>query len=810
MKKIILIYCSIFFISQVIAQSEKSGYQERVRQVQQWADTTQERGFLIAGAKIRQGKDVEAGLRMFEQELKREDNSPRGMFAICEMMAAYLASWEKMPVNLRHKVRDYLAIANFYRGDTENHLTMYYTGLYLAAQTFPELPAEKWYTGKASLANKKEAEDWLSDWLRLTTTIGQGEFDSPTYMAVFISSIFTLYQWAADPAMKQNALAILHWLIADYAVEHLDGIYVGAHSREYPERIIRPTDPNSLMTQWGWLLFGQSEPKINALLLTAAMSDFDLPNVLYKIGTDRSEPYVHTETKRIRHIIRLGEERNPPVYKYSYLTKEFGLGSMMGGAILQPIQQHNWDVSFRTNSPYKTIYTIHPYVAPPDLGKFFPEEMKFAVAEVARGHRYYGSENKWVSSSPYEQTFQHENTLIVLYHIPEGEKFGHIDGFFPKDLERRETDPSGWIFCQGGNTYIAYFPLRPFEWIEEEECFRLRSYQLKNGCVVEVAGASDYDSFESFKAQIKSNTLVFDTFEQTLSVSYANSKKDVLTFNYDGPRRLNGKLINFKDYKLFNGPFVNAEINSRQMEIVHQKSGAGLMIDLASAEAAQILPVYICQKLANDFELDNQQAHAIWEKVPSLNLTDSITGRPGRFATVVQAAYSDKYLYVRFSCDDDYIWRTVQEHNGPIYNEECVEVFLNPANCRHQYYELNLSPKNVVYECCVINSRTPENPNGPFKPLTTMNIKNMKTHVLVEGDLDQPGKGKRWQAFYAIPFDELYGAENLPPKPGDSWRANFYRIDLSQTGQREHYAWSKTERPAFHLPWRFGYLKFQK
>jgi len=806
MKKILIILISLFLIFQAYAKQHQTNYLKRAQQVLHWADTTNAGNFLIAGAKIRSGNDVEKGQKIFQQELKRKDNSHRGMFVIYEMMTAYLAAETEMAKSLKKKVRDYLGVANFYRGDTENHLTMYYTGLYLAAQTYPDLPAEKWYTGKSSQQNKEEAEAWFNEWMKLTTTIGQGEFDSPTYMTVFLAPMFSLYQWAKDPVIKQNALAMLHWLIADYAVEHLDGVYIGAHSREYPDRIIQPKHKYSNMTSWGWLFFGQTETNVHSTLLAAALSDFNLPDILYKIGTDRSQPYVHTETKRIRHIIRLGEERNPPVYKYSYMTNEYGLGSMMGGTILQPIQQHNWDVSFKSESPYQTIFTVHPYVGAPDLAKFFPEEMKFSIDEVARSHTYYGSEDKWVSSSPYEQTFQHENTIIVLYNIPEGEKFSHINGFFPKDLEKREVDESGWIFCQGGNTYIAYFPLKHFEWIEEKECYRLRSYDLKNGCVVEVAQAENYSSFNAFKDQIKSNTLVFDTFDLSLTVSYTTSNYDVLTFTYNGARRLNGKLVDFEDYKLFRGPFLNAEVGSRKLEILYQENG--IMVDCATDKKAHILPIYVCQKVKNDFELNSEHENEIWEKVAPIKLIDAITGEKGRFDTNVRVLYSDNFLYVKFDCEDDYIWGTIEERNGTIYNEECVEVFLNPANCTHQYYELKLSPKNVVYDACVLNARTPQRPNEGIKPLFQMNIENMKTYVSVEGEMDKRGKGKKWQAYYAVPFDELFGAENVPPKTGDTWRANFYRIDSPDKKQQEYYAWSRTDRPAFHLPWRFGYLKF--
>jgi len=183
------------------------------------------------------------------------------------LMIGYLNVEDKLPQSIKNRVRDFLGTGNFYRGDTENHLTMYYMGLYLAAQTFPDLPAHKWYTGKSSQENMEEAMGWFDEWMKLTTTIGQGEFDSPTYMPVFIAPMFGLYQWAKDPVLKQNALVMIHWLLADFAVEHLEGIYVGAHSRDYPDRVIRPRHESSDMVAWGWYLFGKGSPRFHYTLL---------------------------------------------------------------------------------------------------------------------------------------------------------------------------------------------------------------------------------------------------------------------------------------------------------------------------------------------------------------------------------------------------------------------------------------------------------------------------------------------------------------------------------------------------------------
>ena len=75
---------------------------------------------------------------------------------------------------------------------------------------------------------------------------------------------------------------------------------------------------------------------------------------------------MHQETKRVRNIIRFGRDMNPPVYKYSYVTDQFILGCLQGG-ILQPIQQHTWDVTFVSEKPNNTIFSLHPFVSGKEL-----------------------------------------------------------------------------------------------------------------------------------------------------------------------------------------------------------------------------------------------------------------------------------------------------------------------------------------------------------------------------------------------------------------------------------------------------------
>jgi hypothetical protein len=487
------------------------------------------------------------------------------------LISTYLRSRSILPDALQRKVREAFRSRGLYRGDTENHWVMYYTGMYLAAQTWPNEDGGQWFNGRSSDENFHEAEGWLNHWMTLATTIGQGEFDSPTYMPAFLAPMLALYDFAADPAMKTKAQMMCDLLLADFAVENLRGNYGGGHSRDYPPDIINPLGAQT--TRISWLYFGEPDretweeanflPRVRSSWesVLGALSTYRMPDIIRLMATDRSVPYVHREHKRVRNVIRFGDELNPPAYKYTYMTEDYVLGSLHGG-VLEPFQQHTWDVTFVSDKPNNTIFTMHPYYSSRQLGMFFPEELKVLAQDVDRYKIVYTSPDKWNSSSPYEQTFQNKNVLIVLYNIVTGATHPHIDGFFPKTLDARSVDSTGWIFCRGGKTAIAFYPLRPYVWIDEEKDWRLRSSELKNGVIVEVASMHSIADYEKFVDRMRRQRVLARDFDRSLTVSYTSLDGDALTFTYDGARRLNGATVDLTKTKLYDGPFMSAELGS--------------------------------------------------------------------------------------------------------------------------------------------------------------------------------------------------------------------------------------------------------
>lgn len=496
------------------------------------------------------------------------------MFWMFPVTAIYYLGRDQLTPEAKAAVRD--AWRNYMplRGDTENHWAMYYSSLYLMAQQWPDEPGERWFNGKSSRENFEESRDYLLHWMKLTTTIGQGEYDCTHYIGEYAIPMLYLATWARDPEMRQRGRMMLDYILADYAVESLNGTYVGAHAR---------TDDTTLLEKWnglssffGWLMLGNCPPTVSyggwGIYFAAVAKNYELPEVIYRIGADRAGTYTHYERKRTRHRWRYSDERNPPVFKTTYITRDYAVGSDQGG-LNQPIQQHSWDVTWAVPDPrgvHNTIFSNQPHYSTRELMMYFTEMPDWMPAAVtSQGKPTYISEAKLLGGSPYEQIFQRDDTVISLCHVPAGANYQQVNGFFSKDLARLEEDASGWIFVQGGNAYIAYRPLAPYEWKPlEVGGKRLRSPHGKNGTIMQAAAVSEFKSWDDFKAAIRALPLEI-RLEPTPRVAFTTLRGKKIVCTYGAAPVVDGAKFDYSGWKLFSGPYLNAEVGSGKLTLTH-------------------------------------------------------------------------------------------------------------------------------------------------------------------------------------------------------------------------------------------------
>ena len=250
------------------------------------------------------------------------------------------------------------------------------------------------------------------------------------------------------------------------------------------------------------------------------------------------------------------------------MRKEYAVGSDQGG-ILQPIQQHSWDVTWSVpdaRGVQNTFFTLQPHSSLHELQTYFVFGPDFGVEAVVRSKKTYDSPDKFVGGSPYEKIFQDQDTVITLYDIPAGARFPHINGFFSKDLREVIEDPSGWIFARGGDAWIACRPLQPYSWKPiEGGGRRLFSPYLKNGTVVQVAAASEFPTLAAFRARDHSAAPEIQCrgrADRPLPIASGARSRVHL---WPEPK-VDGKPIGYASWPLFGGPFLQADVDSEKLD----------------------------------------------------------------------------------------------------------------------------------------------------------------------------------------------------------------------------------------------------
>jgi hypothetical protein len=184
---------------------------------------------------------------------------------------------------------------------------------------------------------------------------------------------------------------------------------------------------------------------------------------------------------------------------------------------------------------------------------------------------------------------------------------------------------------------------------------------------------------------------------------------------------------------------------------------------------------------------------------------ERIAWGPAPYETRFAAQWSDEGLFLRFDADDDAPWHTMTRRDEHLWEEEVVEIFLDPARSGHDYGELEISPANVVCDVRMIS------PWPDKKMDLAWNFEGLLTEVRT--NQDEHGKTTSWTATAFMPWSAFHSLPStktvsLPPKRGDAWRFNVFRIKRPHGPKAPEKdaveaAWSKPPGESFHVPASF-------
>jgi hypothetical protein len=178
------------------------------------------------------------------------------------------------------------------------------------------------------------------------------------------------------------------------------------------------------------------------------------------------------------------------------------------------------------------------------------------------------------------------------------------------------------------------------------------------------------------------------------------------------------------------------------------------------------------------------------------------------YGTSFGALWNDRALFLRFVADDRSPWHTMTSRDDRIWEEEVVEIFLDPSGSGVNYAELEINHANVVCDL-VVTQPWPELRSDPG-----WHFANLRTTVIDRAGAASPG----WTAHARVPWEDfqtLPTDATLPPPVGSSWRFNVYRIKRPNGPARPHEgaiyaAWSPTGGPSFHVPAAFRPFRFMR
>ncbi len=211
------------------------------------------------------------------------------------------------------------------------------------------------------------------------------------------------------------------------------------------------------------------------------------------------------------------------------------------------------------------------------------------------------------------------------------------------------------------------------------------------------------------------------------------------------------------------------------------------------------LPLYRVARAAGPIEIDGRLDEPAWEAALQMPLVGSLTGAPPRHPTVARVLRDERHLYLAFDCRDDQVFvRSGRQHDDPIYEDEVVEVFLDPAGTGRDYVEIEVSPAGVTFDARFESWRS-----------DLGRARAWESGAVAAAWIDRgPAVDRGWTVELRLPTDALRGAAP-PPGPGSRWRANLYRLEThNRAGAVEGQAFSPPYRGDFHALDRFGWLVF--
>jgi hypothetical protein len=204
-----------------------------------------------------------------------------------------------------------------------------------------------------------------------------------------------------------------------------------------------------------------------------------------------------------------------------------------------------------------------------------------------------------------------------------------------------------------------------------------------------------------------------------------------------------------------------------------------------------------------DFEITGAGDHAAWRPLEWTALRSRQSGGHP-YESKFKVLYSSTGLYFLMEGTDRTLTATMNEDFMDLWKEDVFEVFLWTDERFPVYFEYEISPLDRELPILIPNF------GGQFLGWRPWHYdrdrRTRKATSIIGGEKRSQASIQGWRAEVFIPYALLTPLQNVPPKPGTTWRANFYRMDYD-TGKAAQWEWARVAS-SFHDYQNFGHLVF--
>lgn len=236
-------------------------------------------------------------------------------------------------------------------------------------------------------------------------------------------------------------------------------------------------------------------------------------------------------------------------------------------------------------------------------------------------------------------------------------------------------------------------------------------------------------------------------------------------------------------------------------------------------------PTYVCYKTPTPITIDGRLSPGEWDAIPWTTDFVDIEGdkRPApHFRTRAKMTHDSSGMYFAAVLEEPHVWGTITEHDAVIFQDNDLELFIDPTGESHLYMEYEINALGTDWDLLLTK---PYRDGG--KALNNWEFAGIRSAVYIDGTLNNPADIDRsWSVEVFIPWESIYqvvGRKRLPQE-NEQFRINFSRVEWTTEVKdgsytkipiqgedkiREYnWVWAPTGVINIHLPEYWGYVQF--